>query len=305
MKVFYVTFLIVILDQVSKFYVKGITIPSLGINHPGMFLGQRIPVMDDFFQITFVENPGMAFGFDLGDSFKLWLSLFTLVASIVLFFYIIHVRDEKLSLRLPLALILGGAIGNLIDRMFYGVFFDYAPLFYGRVVDFLDFDFFNFEIFGRSYERWPIFNIADLAVSIGVLSLILFYRSPKHAVEKTSSKKTVKPEIDVEAPATSRMKIASASDFTPVNNEYNVVEPEPDERPKLQVLNEIDNEVNQPPPIHKPETPQQFKKPESQPEPEPEYEDDSSLDLPLPDLNFNPLAEPGNEDDEPDKPKTD
>ena len=75
-----------------------------------------------------------------------------------------------------MAFILGGAVGNLIDRVFYGVFYHYAPLFYGRVVDFFDFDFFNISILGKSYDRWPVFNIADSAVTIGVLMLILFYR---------------------------------------------------------------------------------------------------------------------------------
>jgi len=60
--------------------------------------------------------------------------------------------------------------------MFYGLIYDYAPLFYGKVVDFFDFNFFNFSIFGRSYDRWPIFNIADASVSIGVLILLFFYK---------------------------------------------------------------------------------------------------------------------------------
>ena len=80
-------------------------------------------------------------------------------------------------------MILGGAVGNLIDRTFYGIIYKYAPVFYGKVVDFLDFDFFNFTIFGRNYERWPIFNFADSAVTIGVLILLLFYRQHKRDEE--------------------------------------------------------------------------------------------------------------------------
>ena len=143
-----------------------------------MYDGQKIPVIGDFFRITFIENPGMAFGFDPGSNYKLWISIFSLAASIGLVVYLYIIRKQKFSLRLAIAFILGGAVGNLIDRMLYGVFYGYAPLFYGRVVDFLDFDFFNITIFGRHFERWPIFNIADSAVTIGVIILLFFYKKP-------------------------------------------------------------------------------------------------------------------------------
>jgi signal peptidase II len=156
--------------------VKGFSIPFLKLHYEGMFHGQRIKVLGDFFQITFIENPGMAFGYDPGNSFKLYVSLFSLLASIALVIYLYIARNQSLSLRVSLAFILGGAAGNLIDRMFYGVFYGYAPLFYGRVVDFLDFDFFHFTIFGRTFERFPVFNLADASVTIGVLILIIFYR---------------------------------------------------------------------------------------------------------------------------------
>jgi len=176
LKVLYLTLGIILADQISKFYVKGISIPSLNINFEGMYIGESIPVIGDFFKITFIENPGMAFGFDPGSDFKLFISVFSLIASIGLLIYLYTIRKKYLSLKIAIALILGGAVGNVIDRMFYGLIFDYAPLFYGKVVDFFDFDFFNFSIFGRSYERWPIFNIADAAVSVGVLILLFFYR---------------------------------------------------------------------------------------------------------------------------------
>ncbi len=144
-----------------------------------MYDGQKIPVIGNFFRITFIENPGMAFGFDPGINYKLWISVFSLAASIGLVIYLYVIRNQKLSLRLAIAFILGGAVGNLIDRMFYGIFYGYAPLFYGRVVDFLDFDFLNLNIFGRHFDRWPIFNIADSAVTIGVIILLFFYKKPK------------------------------------------------------------------------------------------------------------------------------
>lgn len=176
MKALYLTLAVIITDQLSKFYIKGISIPVLNIKFEGMHLGESIPVIDDFFRITFTENPGMAFGFDPGSDFKLLISVFSLIASFGLLIYLFTIRKKSLSLKIAIALILGGAVGNVIDRMFYGLIYDYAPLFYGKVVDFLDFDFFNFSIFGRNYDRWPIFNIADAAVSIGVLILLLFYR---------------------------------------------------------------------------------------------------------------------------------
>jgi signal peptidase II len=181
LRVLFITLFIVIADQVTKLLVKGFAIPFLNIRYDGMYHGQRIPIIGDFFRLTFVENPGMAFGYDPGSDFKLWISVFSLVASIGLILYLYLVRHQFLSLRIALAFILGGAIGNLIDRMFYGVFYGYAPLFYGKVVDFLDFDFFNISVLGRTYDRWPVFNIADAAVTIGVLVMIIFYN--KHQKE--------------------------------------------------------------------------------------------------------------------------
>ncbi len=176
MRVLFVSLFIVIIDQASKLLVKGFSIPFLHFRYSGMYEGEKIPVIGNFFRITFIENPGMAFGFDPGINFKLWISVFSLAASVGLIIYIYYVRNQRLSLRIALAFILGGAVGNLIDRMFYGIFYGYAPVFYGRVVDFFDVDFFDFSIFGRSYDRWPIFNIADAAVTIGVLILIIFYK---------------------------------------------------------------------------------------------------------------------------------
>ena len=196
MRVLYLSLAIVVADQISKFYIKGISIPFLNIKFDGMYFGESIPVIGDFFKITFTENPGIAFGFDPGSDFKLFISVFSLVASIGLLIYLFTVRNKSLSLKLAIALILGGAVGNVIDRMFYGLIYDYAPLFYGKVVDFFDFDFFNFSIFGRSYDRWPIFNIADAAVSVGVLILLFFYQH--HEAEDKKSNELLAESQDVE-----------------------------------------------------------------------------------------------------------
>jgi signal peptidase II len=175
LKVLFISFFLVIGDQLSKILVKGFAVPFMNFRYEGMFHGQRIKILGDFFQLTFIENPGMAFGYDPGSNLKLYVSLFSLVASVALIIYLYASRNQSLSLRVALSFILGGAVGNLIDRMFYGVFYGYAPLFYGRVVDFLDFDFFHFTLFGRSFDRFPVFNIADASVTIGVFILILFY----------------------------------------------------------------------------------------------------------------------------------
>lgn len=188
MKVLNLSFIVVILDQISKLMVKGISIPFLNINFEGMEYGQSINIIGDIFKFTFVENPGMAFGIDVGGYSKFFLSLFSLVASIAIVIYIYKVREQKLLFRLSLALILGGAVGNLIDRFFYGVIFDYAPLLYGRVVDFLHFDALGFTIFGKTFDSFPIFNVADSAVTVGVAVLLIFHKSfePKPESEKNN-----------------------------------------------------------------------------------------------------------------------
>ena len=213
MRVLYLTLAIIITDQISKFYIKGLSIPFLNLKFEGMYLGESIPVLGDFFKITFTENPGMAFGFDPGSDFKLFISVFSLVASIGLLIYLFAVRNKSLSLKIAIALILGGAVGNVIDRMFYGLIYDYSPLFYGKVVDFFDLDFFNFSIFGRSYDRWPIFNIADAAVSIGVLILLVFY---KHHEDEDKKSREV-PEVNNEQNDSG--KINSANDVRKSLNE--------------------------------------------------------------------------------------
>jgi signal peptidase II len=177
--VLYISLAVIVIDQISKFLVKGGTIPLLGIHAKGMEYGQSLNVFGDFFKITFVENPGLAFGIDINHISKLLLSLFSLVASIGILYYIWKSKEQKLIIRIALAFVLGGAVGNLIDRAFYGIFYHYAPIFYGRVVDFFNMDFWDFTIFGRTYERFPIFNIADSAVTVGVVLLILFYRNPE------------------------------------------------------------------------------------------------------------------------------
>jgi len=179
LKVIYISLSVFIIDQLSKLAVKGISIPFLNIEWNGMFYGESIEIIGTFLRITFVENPGMAFGFEVGVIQKLFLSIFTLIAAIAIFYYLYKSKDGSLALRIGLALILGGALGNLVDRMFYGIIFDYAPLFYGKVVDFIQVEFWDFTLFGHTYETWPIFNVADSAVSVGVAVILIFHREKK------------------------------------------------------------------------------------------------------------------------------
>lgn len=175
MRVLILSVLLVVADQISKLLVKGFTIPALGIHLEGMQYGASRQILGDFFRLTYIENPGMAFGIDLGG--KLFFSIFSVVASLAIIIYLYRARGAPLGFRVSLAMILGGAVGNLIDRVFYGVIFGDAPLFYGRVVDFFDVDFFNITIGSYNMSRWPVFNIADASVTVGVLLLLLVHRS--------------------------------------------------------------------------------------------------------------------------------
>jgi signal peptidase II len=159
--------IIVLLDQISKFIVK-----------KSMYLYESIEVFGDFFRLTYIENPGMAFGIQLESKFL--FTILSVCAAIIVLIYLIRLPNERLLFRFSLSLILGGAIGNLIDRLIYG-----------KVIDFLDVEFFNISIPkfqflfidfpGYQLTRWPVFNIADSAVSCGMVLItwmILFQKPP-------------------------------------------------------------------------------------------------------------------------------
>lgn len=178
MRVFYLTAVIIVIDQISKLYIKGISVPSLGINFQGLGYGNSIELFGSFFQLTFIENPGMAFGLEIGG--KLGLSFFTVAATIIIIYFIVINKNESRYLRISLAFILGGAVGNLIDRIFYGVIYGYAPIFYGKVVDFFHLDIPDFTFLGKTFHSWPIFNIADISVSVGFVMIIIGYKKIFH-----------------------------------------------------------------------------------------------------------------------------
>lgn len=139
------TVLVVGFDQITKLAIA-----------KRFYLGQSIEVFGDFLRFTYIRNPGMAFGIRFGG--PLFFTIFALIASAIILVYLFRMRHERFHSRLSLALILGGAIGNLIDRFAYG-----------EVIDFID--------IGINETRWPVFNIADSAVTVGMIilvSLVLF-----------------------------------------------------------------------------------------------------------------------------------
>lgn len=192
---FIIISLIVLTDQIVKLVVK-----------MNMVIGQEIPVLGDFFKIHFIENPGAAFGLTIANVYeaiagifvadahlsdytaKLILSIFSVVAVGFIVYYLRTLRNTPTSLPVFVSMILGGAIGNIIDRLFYGVWFtemnDYeGGLFHGRVVDMFYVDIWQGYlpswvpfIGNEYYSFWPIFNIADAAISVGIVAIILFQK---------------------------------------------------------------------------------------------------------------------------------
>ena len=176
---FIIIFIVLLLDQILKVWVK---------TH--MSIGQEIPVFGNWFKLLFIENPGMAFGWMGGGGvMKTLLSLFRIVAVIALIYLLFRLtkRNTKFGVLLGIALITAGAMGNIIDCVFYGEIFHYAGWLHGKVVDMLYFpiidiaresntwlpDFF-FGADGHFIFFRPIFNIADSAITIGVFYMVLF-----------------------------------------------------------------------------------------------------------------------------------
>ena len=164
-------FVLVLIDQITKVAVKGFNL--FGLHHEGMHLGESFPVFGEIVRITFVENPGMAFGVEFGSG-KIVLTLFSLVASFALVYYLRVISNANRWIRIAIMLILAGAFGNFIDRMFYGVLYEEGPLFYGLVVDFIQIDIPDITIGTLTYTHWPVFNVADSCVTSGMILLILF-----------------------------------------------------------------------------------------------------------------------------------
>ena len=176
---------LILMDQATKLAVKGFSI--LGIDHIGMRLGESFDLIGSYVRITYVENPGMAFGISWGEA-KIVLTLLTVGIAAFLWFYLRRLAEAHWTVQLAVALLLAGATGNLVDRMFYGVLYGESPLFYGLVVDFIQVDIPDVDWFGTTYTHWPVFNIADSCVSVGIVMLLIFGgRLPSASAADTES----------------------------------------------------------------------------------------------------------------------
>lgn len=159
--------LLVVIDQVIKILVR-----------QNMLMGEQIDVIGQWFKLCYIENEGMAFGMKFGGKVgKFLLSLFRIVLSGALIWWISDlIKKEKAptGVLVGLTLITAGAIGNIVDCLFYGVIFDYAPFMFGRVVDMFYFPLIR-NAAGETIFFQPVFNFADSCVTVGVFYLILFH----------------------------------------------------------------------------------------------------------------------------------
>lgn len=184
-----VIFLVLLADQLVKTWVK---------TH--MYLGQEFHIIGKWFIIHFTENNGMAFGMEFGGEFgKLALSLFRIAAVAGIGYGLHYLIKHKYhrGLILNVALIFSGALGNIIDSVFYGKIYGYESWFHGRVVDM-----FYFPIAEGHFPTWfpiwggeefvffrPVFNLADAAISVGVILILIF--------QKNYFKEDVKDEVSI------------------------------------------------------------------------------------------------------------
>lgn len=183
MRIFLVSLSIVIVDQLSKLFVKGFSLNFLGISFKGINYGEKIPVLSNILYITHIENPGIVFGIVPGENLRFFFLMLTIATTIALFILFFLVGNKNFNLKLSIAILLGGAIGNLLDRVFYGVIFGYAPLLNGKVVDFIDLRILNL-FFHRNIIHNYIFNFADLAVTAGVIMLMISFHKNGLIVKK-------------------------------------------------------------------------------------------------------------------------
>jgi signal peptidase II len=196
-KYYLLSIFIIILDQTVKMLV-----------HNNMDLGVigQIPIFDDWFKLHYTLNPGMAFGMQLGSEYgKLALTIFRLFAMVGIgyYLYLLAKRGVPEGLLWSVALILGGAIGNVIDSTFYGVLLNNAPYdastpwFHGQVIDMFYIDIWEGRVAewvpiwcGEYMALWPIFNIADASIFVGV-AIILIMQKKFFAEDRQQSLKEV------------------------------------------------------------------------------------------------------------------
>ncbi len=217
-KYFLIALVIILADQTSKLLVYNY-----------MYIHQEVNVLGSWFRLHYLLNPGMAFGIRWESEFgKLALTVFRIFAMIGIAYYLVKMVQKQThnGFLICLALILGGAIGNVIDSTFYGVFLNNAPLdsptpwFHGQVIDMLYFPLFHFywpdwvPLKGGEYFEFfsPVFNIADSSIFIGVV-VILFSQKKffKEELNETSETSTIQPTENQVTTITE----SSAADETP------------------------------------------------------------------------------------------
>ena len=223
---------VLLIDQISKIVVK-----------TNMELSEHLWIFGEWAEITFHENPGMAFSmkFGEGDFAKVALTLFRIVAAGFLVYYLTRLikKGARLGFVVCISLILAGAVGNIIDSVFYGVIFSqsgywsglpndgniahafqgdgYAGFLHGKVVDMLHFPMFDIPLpGGGSYTFFdPVFNVADSSIFIGIAAILLFFRKEllkeePNEGEEPEDGNTTEPNADRKAVPEPKKKTGTA-----------------------------------------------------------------------------------------------
>jgi signal peptidase II len=188
LKPFLIVVFIVLIDQIIKTWVR-----------TNMYIQQDIHFLGDHGMLHYIENNGMAFGMELGGNFgKLVLTMFRIAVVVAIGYGLVYLIKHKYHRGLIncVALILAGALGNIVDSTIYGVLYQHGQLFFGRVVDM-----FYFPLLSGNFPQWvpiwggqdyiffrPVFNFADASISVGVIAILIFQkRYFKHEVPEVSS----------------------------------------------------------------------------------------------------------------------
>jgi len=175
MRFLWLSVVVVALDQATKAAILQFMAAPTGVS-------RSIPLLGDWLRLTFTENPGMAFGITIGPPGT--VTVLSLIATCLVAAYLYRIRNGYAPYLWSLSLIFGGAVGNIIDRVFYGVILDYGTWFTGHVVDFIHVSLWKgfipeaIPLIGGSYmELFPIWNVADMSIVLGVVGVLTFHRT--------------------------------------------------------------------------------------------------------------------------------